>query len=141
MRNRLVYILFVLFSIGMLLHACQSEEEITYARHFVNGKGLYEKHCQNCHATDGSGLKNLYPPLTDTAFIKTNKSKLACIVKYGMDEKITVNGQVYEGKMPSNTTLADIEVTQLLVYISNSFGNKLGGFDTKEVSVDLKECR
>ena len=141
MRNRLLYSLFGIISFCIIFQACQSEQEITYARYYVSGKGLYEKHCQNCHAADGSGLKKLYPPLTDTTYFKNNKNKLACIIKYGMDEKITINGQVYEGKMPPSTQFADIEVTQILVYISNSFGNKLGSFDMKEVSAKLKECR
>ena len=141
MRNKACYILFVFICLGIFFQACQSEQEIIYARYYVNGKGLYEKYCQNCHAADGSGLKNLYPPLTDTAFIKGNLDKLACIVKYGMNDTITVGGQVYDGQMPATTELTDIDVTQILVYIGNSFGNKLGTFDMKEVSAQLKGCR
>jgi cytochrome c len=141
MRNKSLYVLFIIFGVCMIFQACQSEDQITYARYYVNGKGLYETHCQNCHATDGSGLKNLYPPLTDTIYIKNNQSKLACMIKYGLSDTITVHGQVYDGNMPSNTHLSDIDVTQILVYIGNSFGNNLGAFDMKEVSGALKECR
>ena len=141
MRNKALYILFVIVSIGIIFQACQTEDQITYARYYVNGKGLYETHCQNCHAADGSGLKNLYPPLTDTAYFKNNRSKLACMIKYGISDTITIHGQVYDGNMPSNTELSDIDVTQILVYISNSFGNNLGRFDMKQVSTELKECR
>ena len=141
MRNKTLYFLFTIASLCIIFQACQSEDEITYARYYVNGKGLYETHCQNCHAADGSGLKNLYPPLTDTSYIKTNRSKLACMIKYGISDTITVGGQVYDNPMPANTHLSDIDVTQILVYIGNSFGNKLGTFDMKEVGAALKECR
>lgn len=141
MRNNACYGLFIFMCLGIFFQACQSEQEITYARYYVNGKGLYEKYCQNCHASDGSGLKNLYPPLTDTVFIKKNRDKLACIVKYGMNDTITIGGKVYDSKMPATSELTDIDVTQILVYIGNSFGNKLGTFDMQEVSSQLKECR
>ena len=141
MRNRVLYLLFVLISTVIMVQACQSEDQLTYARYYVNGKGLYEAHCQNCHAADGSGLKNLYPALTDTLFLRENKTNLACIIKYGLNQKITSNGKTYEEKMPGNNQLSDIDVTQLLVYISNSFGNNLGSFDMQQVSKELKSCR
>ena len=100
MRNNLLYLLFGLISTGIMVQACQSEDQLTYARYYVNGKGLYEAHCQNCHAADGSGLKNLYPALTDTLFIRENKENLACIIKYGLNQKLTINGKTYEEKMP-----------------------------------------
>ena len=141
MRNKAVYCLLAFTCLCILIQACQSEQEITYARYYVNGKGLYEKYCQNCHASDGSGLRNLYPPLTDTVYIKNSLENLACIVKYGMNDTITVAGRVYDSKMPASTELTDIDVTQILVYIGNSFGNKLGTFDMKEVSSQLKQCQ
>lgn len=141
MRNKVLYLAFSLISTCILIQACQSEDQLTYARYYVNGKVLYETHCQNCHAADGSGLKNLYPALTDTLFLKENKTNLACIIKYGLNQKLTINGKTYEEKMPGNDRLSDIDVTQLLVYISNSFGNNLGSFDMQEVSKQLKSCR
>lgn len=141
MRNKVLYLLFGLIASCIIFQACQSEDQLTYARYYVNGKGLYEANCQNCHAADGSGLKNLYPPLTDSLFLKENKARLACIIRYGLNEKITINGKTYEEKMAGNNQLSDIDVTQLLVYISNSFGNKLGSYDLPEVSEELKNCR
>lgn len=141
MRNKVLYLAFSLISTCILIQACQSEDQLTYARYYVNGKVLYETHCQNCHAADGSGLKNLYPALTDTLFLKENKTNLACIIKYGLNQKLIINGKTYEEKMPGNDRLSDIDVTQLLVYISNSFGNNLGSFDMQEVSKQLKSCR
>lgn len=140
-RNNCLYIGFTLCAVFLIFQACQTEDQITHARYYVNGKGLYEKYCQNCHAADGSGLRSLYPPLTDTLYFKENRARLACIVKYGLSEEITINDQLYEEAMPANTHLSDIDVTQILVYIGNSFGNKLGSFDIAQVNAELKECR
>lgn len=98
-------------------------------------------YCQNCHNTDGSGLGNLYPTLTDTVYLKTNKNRLACIIKYGADEKMIIHNKPFEGIMPANRRLADIEVAQLVVYITNSFTNKQGMYTVEEAAADLKDCR
>jgi mono/diheme cytochrome c family protein len=114
--------------------------ELNYQRYFVNGKGLYEKNCQNCHGTNGEGLGMLYPPLTDTVFLSSNRSSLACMIKNGLSGKITVNNLSYETNMPGNADLADIDIAQIIVYITNSFGNKQGFYDLKQVGVDLNGC-
>jgi mono/diheme cytochrome c family protein len=43
--------------------------------------------------------------------------------------------------MPANNTLADIDIAQIIVYISNSFGNKQGHYDQAEVAKDLAACK
>ncbi|MGB4773850.1 MAG: cytochrome c [Daejeonella sp.] len=140
MRNKLVYIFLTLLICSSLFYSCNTEDEITYQRYYVNGKGLYEKHCQNCHNIDGKGLANLYPPLTDSIYLKQNKYRLACIIKYGLSGKIKVSNQYFEGQMPANGQLADIDIAQIIVYITNSFGNKQGFYDAKTVNKDLKNC-
>ena len=141
MRNKIIYFIGLGFVFSVLFYSCQSEDQITFARYYVHGKGLYEKNCQNCHGANGEGLKKLYPALTDTTYIRNNKARLSCIIKYGLNEKIIINGQGYEEKMPGNTSLTAIDVTQILVYTGNSFGNKLGAFQLENVSAGLKDCR
>ncbi|MDP3469869.1 MAG: cytochrome c [Daejeonella sp.] len=141
MRNRFIYIFLFLFIPVITIQSCQNEDSITYKRYFVNGKGLYEKNCQNCHGADGKGLGTLYPPLTDSTYLIANKQKLACIIRNGQTEQITINNVVYQGKMPGNNNLADIDIAQLIVYITNSFGNKQGQYDQAEVARDLAACK
>ena len=140
MRNKLLYLLFSLFAGVLIFESCSNEMELNYQRYFVNGKGLYEKNCQNCHGTNGEGLGMLYPPLTDTVFLASNRSSLACMIKNGLSGKITVNNLSYETNMPANAILADIDIAQIIVYITNSFGNKQGFYDQKQAGVDLKGC-
>jgi mono/diheme cytochrome c family protein len=130
----------LLFTGIIIFQSCESEQGLNYQRYYVNGKGLYEKHCQNCHNADGKGLGKLYPPLTDSAFLASNKKKLACIIKNGAFGVLTVNGVTFEGTMPGNAELADIDVAQIIVYVTNSFGNKQGFYDATQVAADLKNC-
>lgn len=141
MRNSLIYSCLFLFIMAMIIQSCQNEDSITYKRYYVNGKGLYEKNCQNCHGADGKGLGTLYPPLTDSTYLMTNKKKLACIIRNGQSEQITINNVAYQGQMPANNTLADIDIAQIIVYITNSFGNKQGHYDQAEVAKDLAACK
>ena len=141
MRNKAIQILLLLSVCTILFYSCQSEEEITYARYYVNGKGVYEKHCQQCHGKDGEGLKALYPPLTDTVSLQKNKKQLACYVKNGLSGKMVVNGQVYDAVMPAEEHLSDIEIAAVITYITNSFGNKQGLYEANDVTEDLKNCK
>ena len=141
MRNSLIYSFLFLLIMAIIIQSCQNEDSITYKRYYVNGKGLYEKNCQNCHGSDGKGLGTLYPPITDSTYLIANKKKLACIIRNGQSEQITINNVAYQGQMPGNNTLADIDIAQIIVYITNSFGNKQGYYDQAEVAKDLAACK
>lgn len=140
MRNKLLYILCSLFSAVLVFESCSNEMELNYQRYYVNGKGLYEKNCQNCHGVNGEGLNKLYPPLTDTLFLTRNRSSIACIIKNGLNGDIKVNNVNYNSAMPGNADLADIDIAQIIVYITNSFGNKQGFYDQGQVAADIAGC-
>ncbi len=133
---------FILLLIGSLwsLAACQGETEIKRAQFFTNGKTLFATNCENCHGAKGEGLGSLYPPLSDTAAINVNRFRLACIVKYGIHEKLTVHDKIYDMEMPGQPTLTDQEIAYILTYLGNSFGNDLGLIATEEVNKALKQC-
>ncbi|MFC6100652.1 c-type cytochrome [Olivibacter domesticus] len=140
MRNPLISILFVCAVILVLANACQGEEEIKKAQFFANGKSLYTSNCENCHSQNGEGLSDLYPPLTDTSFLRGHRNQLACFVKYGIGQQLTVDNRKFDTKMPANSNLTDQEIAYILTYIGNSFGNELGLISTEEVSTSLKNC-
>ena len=135
--------LLLIFSmvICCIIYACQNESEMQQAKYMSGGKDLYGTYCQNCHGASGEGLGQLAPPLTDTVFLLQNKSQLACIIKNGSNQPIVINGQNYHGKMPSFETLADIDIAKVIVYITNSFGNKQGMYTYEQVAQDLSTCK
>ncbi|MCX2430057.1 c-type cytochrome [Pedobacter sp. GR22-10] len=140
MRKYIINAIFLLSVIASVF-SCQSQGTIDLQNYMSNGKDIYKAKCQNCHGENGEGLGNLAPPLTDSVFLKNNKTRLACIIKNGTNEKITINGKVYQEKMPSFPELADIDVAQVMVYITNSFGNKQGFVPYSKVSLQLQKCK
>ena len=140
MRKTILSI-FVCTTIGIMLHACQPADDLEMARYLTGGQDLYRLHCQNCHGAKGEGLGQLSPPLTDTLGLKSKKQQLACYIRNGMSEKIVVDGKVYEEKMPSFPDLKPIDLAKIIVYITNSFGNKQGIYHPEQVTEDLKSCR
>jgi mono/diheme cytochrome c family protein len=134
-------LLWSLFSITLagIFYSCQSAEKIQQDAYYVNGRDLYISHCQNCHGEKGEGLAALTPPLTDSVFMRKNKSQLACFIKKGIDKPLNIHGKVYEGKMPG-FNLADIDLAQVIVYITNGFGHQQGMYTNNQVAADLQKC-
>jgi cytochrome c len=133
-------LLFTIFTACIFINACINEQQLSYGRYYMNGKNLYERTCQNCHNVDGKGLGMLIPPLTDSVFLKQNKNRLACMIKYGLNEKVIIHNKTYKEKMLPNDQLSDIDIAQLVVYITNSFGNNQGFYDVSEAHDDLMKC-
>ncbi|WP_406826780.1 c-type cytochrome [Pedobacter sp. KACC 23697] len=140
MRKYIINALFFISLVGMIF-SCQNQETIDLQNYMSNGKDIYKTKCQNCHGENGEGLGQLAPPLTDSLFLKANKSRLACFIKNGVNESLTVHGQVYKEKMPAFPELADIDVAQVMVFVTNSFGNKQGFVPYSKVSKDLQNCK
>jgi len=139
--RRTIAILFIVSTTLVLFFSCQTAEKIQQDTYYVNGRDLYIAHCQNCHGAKGEGLGALAPPLTDTVYMKTNKQNLVCLVKNGITNvPVMIHGKPYEGKMPA-FNMADIDLAQLIVYITNDFGNKQGMYTTEQVARDLKACK
>ncbi|WP_379091851.1 c-type cytochrome [Pedobacter sp. UC225_65] len=97
-------ILFAIFSatVCCIIYSCQSEGEIEQAKYLTSGKDIYIKNCQNCHGTNGEGLGELAPPLTDTVFLKTNKAQLACIIKNGSNKGVVILVKSMKVKCPNS---------------------------------------
>ncbi len=132
-------ILFIIV-IAVTTVSCQSDEKIEFNRYYSAGSVIYQTKCQNCHGAHGEGLAALIPPLTDQAYLKTNRATLACFVKNGLKGKITIGYKTFEGEMPV-TDLAPIEIAEVLTYITNSFGSKLGTINSGQVNNDLTNCK
>lgn len=140
MRKLLLSIIFCSVIISVVFSACINESEVKYQRYYADGSQLYKTHCANCHMDDGKGLAALIPPLTDTLFLRKNRDKLVCYINYGLKETIIINGVTYQGVMPAEKHLAPIDLAKTLTYITNSFGNKQGIYDVKEVEENLRKC-
>jgi len=139
MRTPLLLI-FVIGIIAAVVLSCQSESEMLYNRYYTSGSLLYRTHCENCHGVNGEGLSALIPSLHDSVYLKKNLNKLPCFIKNGLGDPIVVDGKIYNSKMPAQSNLSAIEVAEILTYVTNSFGNKMGLIDAPKVNADWNNC-
>ena len=96
------------------------------------GKDLYTTYCMQCHMDSGQGVEGVYPPLAKADYLMADKKRSIEQVINGATGEMTVNGKVYNGEMKS-TGLNDDEVSDVLNYIRNSFGNKGDAVTPEEV--------
>lgn len=123
------------------IKALSTEDKMRYEQYMVQGEALYATYCANCHQEDGTGLRRLIPPLANSDYMLKDVKHTLCIIKYGMEGEIWVNGTDYHQKMPANEQLKDIEIAQIATFIYNSWGNQQGYISVREVSSHLANCK
>ncbi len=136
----------------MLLTYCQSRyeneatqdlsqaERVRYQQYMVQGQVLYRAHCSNCHQEDGTGLRRLIPPLTQSDYLLADVDRTLCLIKNGLQGPIVVNDTSYNQMMPANKALRDIEIAQIATYIYNEWGHAEGFIPTTRVADALDQC-
>lgn len=97
------------------------------------GRAVYEQNCLACHMEDGSGVPNLNPPLKKTQWVLGDKKRLIGVVMNGLNEEIVINGETYHNPMPGFDYLNDQQISDVLTYVRNSFGNKASPVTVQEV--------
>ena len=107
---------------------------------YSDGKWVYEQKCQTCHQADGQSLALMIPPLAGSDFLTKHKELIPCIIKHGIEEEIVVNGQKYNGIMYGIKDINEIDITNVINYINNSFGNNNGFTSLEEVQSYLEAC-
>ncbi|GIV37240.1 MAG: hypothetical protein KatS3mg032_1619 [Cyclobacteriaceae bacterium] len=125
---------------AVLLYGCTTAQERKFKQYYLQGQLLYEKHCSNCHQPNGSGLKNLYPPLALSDFLKNNPEKTLCLMRHGLTGEVVVNNITFNQPMPGIPSLTDLEIAEIATYIYNSWGNKRGLVEVQEAERVLRSC-
>ncbi|HYF70970.1 MAG TPA: cytochrome c [Ohtaekwangia sp.] len=110
-------------------------------QYYVKGEALYITYCSNCHQKDGSGLGLLYPPLNKSDYMSSRRQDVICLIKYGLQGEIIVNGKGYNKPMPPLPRLTDLEIAEIATYIYNTWSHQEGLIDVKEVSGTLSQCK
>jgi cytochrome c551 len=117
-----------------------SEAEIKFQQYFVQGELLYIKHCSNCHQSSGTGLGLVYPPVNQSDFMDTHLEEVLCLMKYGREGELMVNGKSFNQPMPGVAALTDIEIAEIATYIYNSWEHKKGLIEVSTVSGVMRNC-
>lgn len=140
----MIRILFVaLLSTSIFLFSCTSksgDNSAKFQQYYVQGQVLYLKHCSNCHQANGKGLGRLYPPLDQSDFMDGNFKKVVCIVKYGSQGSLVVNGVEYNMAMKGMPGLTELEVAEIVTYIYNTWSHQKGLIDATEAAQLLSTC-
>jgi cytochrome c551 len=113
---------------------------IKFQQYYVQGELLYQKHCSNCHQENGTGLGLVFPPLNQSDFMEKNFEQVLCLMKYGVNSEIMVNGKSYVQPMPGVQSLTDLEIAEIATYIYNSWEHQRGIIEVNTVSQLMKSC-
>jgi nitrite reductase (NO-forming) len=100
------------------------------------GKTIYEAQCLSCHMAAGEGLEGVFPPLAKTDYLN-DKNRLIKVIVLGVRGSMKINGVDYNGEM-TGFSLNDEEVSDVLNYIRNSWGNKGAPIRPTEIQPALK---
>jgi len=103
---------------------------------YSQGEQIYKYNCANCHMDDGSGLAKLIPSLDKSRLTLSEPAKLVCLIRKGLPvNKLT--GQ----EMPPNTTLNEVELTNLINYLGSKYALKPQTVQAPEVKKMLAGCQ
>lgn len=84
------------------------------------GATVYEQICASCHQAGGAGLEGQFPPLRDNAHVD-DAAYVESVITNGRQGEIEVAGIVYDGVMPSFSTLSDDDTSAVIAFIQNDF--------------------
>ena len=118
--------------------AFQKKPKIDLAASSERGKEIYLRNCVSCHMDQGEGLEGIFPPLANSDYLLADKKRAIKQTLYGVTGEMTVNGKVYNGEM-NGFDITDEEMSDLMNYIYNSFGNKAGVITPEEVKAVRKK--
>ena len=127
MSNLIKAIAFLILLLGIT--QCQPDP-------YREGRFLYQRHCENCHMEDGSGLSGLIPSLKNSKVVTSEPASLLCIIRNGIKKNPTT-GQ----EMPANTQLNDVELTNLINYLRSLYTIKADAIKVSEVNEWMMLCQ
>jgi nitrite reductase (NO-forming) len=100
------------------------------------GKSIYTAQCSSCHMMEGEGIVGVFPALAKSPNL-ASKERLVKVILKGVRGQITVGDVTYNGEM-TGFSLSDQEVSDLINFVRNSFGNKAPAVLPNEIQTALK---
>jgi mono/diheme cytochrome c family protein len=135
MRNRFVLLTFSLSVISFF--SFSQKQKFDLQASIDRGKEIYIAQCMSCHMENGEGIEDVYPPLAKSDYLMADKKRSIDNVIHGVTGTITVNGKTYNTDMiPFD--LSDQDVSDVLNYIRNSWGNEGEAVTPEEVAASRK---
>lgn len=92
------------------------------AEKIKHGEAVFETNCAACHQPNGEGVPHAFPPLAKSDFMNADKLRAIKVITGGLEGKVVVNGQEYDGVMPA-WDLPDEDIANVMTYIYSRWGN------------------
>lgn len=116
------------------------EEEITdpFLIAMKKGATVYNN-CAGCHQASGVGQPGLIPPLAGSEWVTGGTERIARVLFHGLSGSVSVKGASYNNIMPPQGHLSEKELSYVMTYIRNSWGNQ-GSMVTPEMVTKAREA-
>jgi len=131
--NKIFFLLFIAVTLSTFLSFDQ-KPSFDVKSSITRGKDVYTTYCTSCHMEQGEGIDEVYPPLAKSDYMMADKKRSIQQILKGVSGEIKVKGKVYNSEMPGQD-LSDQEVSDVLNYVRNSFGNKGEAVTPEQVKV------
>lgn len=105
----------------------------------AQGKKLFGKTCQQCHQIDGHGLPGVYPPLVGSEWLLGDDVRPVKILLMGIQGPITVEGNKFDGNMPTVGYWKDRDIAAVLTFVRQNWGNSASPISEELVAKVRKE--
>lgn len=101
----------------------------------LDGGAIFQAKCVACHQANGQGIAGVFPPLAASEWVKGKPEVLASILLHGINGKLHVIGNEYNGQMPVfKDLLKDDEIAAVLTHVRSTWGNNAPAVDEKLVA-------
>ena len=101
----------------------------------LTGSEIFESKCAACHQKTGVGVPRAFPPLVSSPWLLDDKETPIRIVLLGLEGKIEVGGQSFDGSMPHFADqLTDAEIARVLTHERSSWGNQADAVTEADVT-------
>lgn len=107
----------------------------------VDGAAIFAAQCAACHQATGKGLPGVFPPLDGSEWVHGEPRILANILLHGITGEIEVEGQKFQGQMPSFQQLSDAELAGVASYIRSAWSNKAEPLTAELFATERKSGR
>ena len=118
-KFKIIFALLALFVISVAFKS----QDVALKQSINDGKEVYAGLCIACHLSEGQGIGSVFPPLAKSDYLMDDLDRSIKQLIDGSTGEIVVNGIKYNGTMPA-TGLDDKDITNVLNYIRNSWGNE-----------------
>ena len=129
--------LFLVLAIAITLVSFQKKPAFDLKASMTRGQEVYTTNCVSCHMEKGEGMEGVFPPLAKSNYLMADKKRSIVQIIKGVTGPIKVNGVEYNGEMAA-IDLSDQEISDVLNYVRNSFGNKGAAVTPEEVKAARK---